>query len=199
MNDDFKTLTVPEPETPTLGMSTVYRLFEAFIGLREKNERQHKLFEQTLSRFRDTMQQSFNTFAAETQKAYQQLRQDVQGEKRFSLTLLNEFLDLALEMDHILAQRPTVALPTSDDEALGRWIEALEIQNRKLKDLIKQVGIQPYDAMVGEPYNPALHERVGSRRVDGLEGLRVAEQKERGWASQQPEFILRRPKVLITE
>jgi len=199
VNDDFKTLAVPEPETPTLGMSTVYRLFEAFIALREKNERQHKLFEQTLNRFRDALQGSFNTFAAETQKAYQQLRQDVQGEKRFSLTLLNELLDLSLEMDHILAQRPTVPVQTTEGEAMGRWVEALEIQNRKLKDLIKQVGIQPYDAVVGEPYNPALHERVGSRRVDGLEGLRVAEQKERGWASQQPDFILRRPKVMITE
>src|SRR6516165_5035194 len=98
MNDDFapQTRTVPsaiETEAPTLGMSSVYRLFEAFIALREKNERQHKLFEQTLNRSRDSLQSSFNTFAAETQKAYQQLRQDVQGEKKFSLTLLNVILD----------------------------------------------------------------------------------------------------------
>ena len=30
-------------------------------------------------------------------------------------------------------------------------------------------------------------------------GLRIAQQRERGYASQQPEFILRRPKVLVTE
>src|SRR5215475_13314598 len=99
MNDDFvpQTRTVPsavETEPPTLGMSSVYRLFEAFIALREKNERQHKLFEQTLNRSRDSLQSSFNTFASETQIAYQQLRQEVQGEKRFSLALLNELLDL---------------------------------------------------------------------------------------------------------
>src|SRR3989442_7397109 len=88
MNDDFKiSISAPaDPELPTMGMSSVYRLFEAFIQLREKNERQHKLFEQTLNRARDGLQSSFNTFAGDTQKAYQQLRQDVQGEKRFSLS-----------------------------------------------------------------------------------------------------------------
>jgi hypothetical protein len=32
-----------------------------------------------------------------------------------------------------------------------------------------------------------------------MDGLRVAEQREHGWASQQPEFILRRPKIIVTE
>lgn len=199
MNDEFKLLAPADPDAPTLGMSSVYKLFEAFIALREKNERQHKLFEQTLNRMRDNLQGSFNTFAAETQKAYQQLKQDFQGEKRFSLTLLNEFLDMALEMDHILTSRPALHVAGEENEALGRWVAALEIQNRKLQDALKQLGIHPYDAVISAPYNPALHERVGSKRVEGLDGLRIAEQKERGWASQQPEFILRRPKVYVTE
>ena len=54
-------------------------------------------------------------------------------------------------------------------------------------------------AGIGAPYDPKLHERVGRKHVDGLEGLRVAEQIQRGYASQQPEFVLRRPKVLVTE
>src|SRR3989442_14003924 len=108
MSEDLKALSV-EPDQPlTQGTSTVYRLFEAFIALREKNERQHKLFEQTLKGARDALQSSFNTFAAETHKAYQQLRQDVVGEKKFSLTLLNELLDLAIELDHIVSQQPPV-------------------------------------------------------------------------------------------
>src|SRR3954447_27047726 len=98
MNDDFKSpITAPaDPELPTLGMSSVYRLFEAFIAMREKNGREHKLFEQTLNRTRDTLQGSFNSFASETQKAFQALRQEIHGEKRFSLALLNELLDLAV-------------------------------------------------------------------------------------------------------
>ena len=200
MNDDFKTpLAAQEPEAPTLGMSSVYRLFEAFIALREKNERQHKLFEQTLNRTRDSLQSSFNSFAADTQKAYQQLRQDVVGEKKFSLALLNELLDQAVELDHILAAKPTEFPGGPLAEMWARWVEALEVQNRRVQETLARFGIVPYDAPVGVPYNPALHERVGSKRVDGLEGLRVAEQRERGYASQQPEFILRRPKVVVTE
>src|SRR5437763_16882933 len=105
MNEDGKGSGL-EGEAPTQGMSSIYRLFEAFIGLRERNERQHKLFEQTLNRARDNLQSSFNSFAADTQKAYQQLKQDVQGEKRFSLALLNELLELAIEMEHVVQSRP---------------------------------------------------------------------------------------------
>jgi len=201
MNDDFKdpmTLAA-DPDAPTLGMSSVYRLFEAFIGLREKNERQHKLFEQTLNRARDALQSSFNTFAAETQKAYQQMRQEMVGEKKFSLGLLNELLDLAIELDHIVTARPAVDGLGLESQAIARWMEAIEIQNRKVQEALRKFGIQPYDAVVSTPYNPALHERVGSKRVEGMDAHRVAEQVQRGYASQQPEFILRRPKVLVTE
>jgi molecular chaperone GrpE (heat shock protein) len=199
MNDDFKPLAAPsEPEPQTLGTSALYRLFESFIALREKNERQHKLFEQTLNRTRDSLQNSFNTFASDTMKAYQQLRQDVVGEKKFSLTLLNELLDLALELEHILAARP--ALPTGPEaHAWQGWVAALDVQHRKVQDALTRFGIHPYDAVIGSAYEPKLHERVGSRRMDGMDALKIAEQRERGYASQQPEFILRRPKVIVTE
>src|SRR5439155_26321247 len=108
MNDDFKLplAAQAEPEMPTMGMSSVYRLFEAFIALREKNGREHKLFEQTLNRARDGLQSSFNTFAGDTQKAFQSLRQEILGEKKFSLMLLNVILDLGIEMNHILDSKP---------------------------------------------------------------------------------------------
>jgi molecular chaperone GrpE (heat shock protein) len=198
MNDDLKGLPSTSTSDPTVpSMSSIYRLFEAFIALREKNERQHKLFEQTLNRARDSLQSSFNSFAADTQKAYQQLKQDVQGEKRFSLTLLNELLDLGLELNHIVASRPPMAgIATAQIQG---WMEAVEVQNRKVQDALKRFGIRSYDAIVGEPYNPAIHERVGSMRLEGMDGLRIAQQREPGYASQQPEFILRRPKVIVTE
>ncbi|MCS7045330.1 MAG: nucleotide exchange factor GrpE [Gemmataceae bacterium] len=201
MNEDLKApLTMAgDPDAPTLGMSSMYRLFEAFIGLRERNERQHKLFEQTLHRTRDALQASFNHFAAETQRAFQQMRQELVGEKKFSLSLLNELLDLAIELNHIVASRPVVSPTAPQAEALSRWIEAVEIQNRKVQEALQKFGIHAYDAVVGSPYNPALHERVGSKRLEGMDALRIAEQVQRGYASQQPEFILRRPKVLVTE
>jgi hypothetical protein len=53
--------------------------------------------------------------------------------------------------------------------------------------------------VIGSAYNPALHERVGSKPMEGMGPLLVAEQRESGWASQQPEFVLRRPKVIVSE
>jgi molecular chaperone GrpE (heat shock protein) len=179
----------------TLGTSSIYKLFEAFIGMREKNDRQHKVFDQSLAKTRDTLQASFNAFAADTQRAYQQLRQEMHGEKRASLALLNELLDIYCELDHIGRARPG----PDDAAAVARWFEAIDVQTRKVQDALTKHGIHPYDAVIGSAYNPALHERVGSCRVEGMDPLRIAEQRECGYASQQPEFVLRRPKVIITE
>jgi molecular chaperone GrpE (heat shock protein) len=203
MNDDFSrdnplSLT-SEPEAQTLGTSSMYRLFEALISLREKNERQHKLFEQTLNRMRDSVQASFNNFAAETQRAYQQMRQEFHGEKRVSLAALNELVDIALELSQIAAARPQFNVPGPEGEALARWIEAVEIQNRKVQAALERHGVFIYHAVIASAYDPRLHERVGSKRVEGMGPLLVAEEREHGYASQQPEFVLRRPKVIISE
>jgi molecular chaperone GrpE (heat shock protein) len=179
----------------TQGTSSLYRLFEAFIGLRERNERQHKLFEQSLAKSRDAIQASFNSFAADTQRAYQQLRQEIHGEKRISLVLLNELMEIGLELEQIVAARPQ----SENAEALQRWADGVEVQSRKVGAALIRHGIHRYDAVIGAPYNPALHERVGSKRVDGMDALRVAEQTQHGFASQQPEFVLRRPKVIVTD
>ena len=197
MNDDA----LPDAPPParrdgtTLGSSTVYRLCEEVIALRERNDRRHQVFEQTLGRVRDEMKQSFNSFAADTQRAYQQLRQEVHGEKRVSLALLNELLEIGLDLEGIVASRPTAG----DAEALARWAGAVEVEARKVQAVLARHGVHPFDAAVGTAYNPALHERVGVRHVEGLGPLRVAGQQQGGYASQQPEFVLRRPKVFVSE
>jgi seryl-tRNA synthetase len=201
MNDDSP-LTPPRLDTapalaepPTLGSSTIYRLCEEVIALRERNDRQHKEFERTLQKSRDAIQTSFNSFAADTQRAYQQLRQEVHGEKRVSMALLNELLEINHDLEHIVASRPK----GDDPDAVARWADAVEVESRKVGAALLRHGIHPYNAVIGAPYNPALHERVGSCRLEGMDALRVAEQREHGYASQQPEFVLRRPKVVITE
>jgi molecular chaperone GrpE (heat shock protein) len=180
---------------PALGGSTLLSLCREMITLREMNHRQHKLFEQSLAKSRDALQSTFNSFAADTQRAYQQLRQEIHGEKRVSLALLNELLDLALDLRQVVAARP----PAEDAEACGRWADAVEVAERKVQDALRRHGIQVYDAVIGSAYNPALHERVGGVRKEGMGPLLVAEQREPGFASQQPGFVLRRPKVVVTE
>ena len=182
-------------ELDTLGSSTLYKLCEEVIALREYDKRQLRALEQTLNKVRDELKTSFNSFAADTQRAYQQLRQETHGEKRVSLNLLNELIETAHDLQGIIAARPVV----EDIEAVKRWIEAVEVESRKVDAALLKHGIQPYDAVISSPYNPAIHERVGSKRVEGMGPLLVAEQVERGYASQQPEFVLRRPKVIVSE
>jgi molecular chaperone GrpE (heat shock protein) len=201
MSDDFLPSsaaadTPPAPrDSQTLGSSTIYRLCEEVISLRERNNRQHQEFERKVNAIRDDLKDSFNSFAAATQNAYQQLRREVHGEKRVSMALLNELLEFGQDLEHIVASRPTA----NDPEAVQRWMEAVEIQHRKVQAALLRHGIVPYDAVISSPYNPALHERVGSMHVEGMGPLLVAEQRERGYASQQPEFVLRRPKVIVSE
>src|SRR5262249_52837084 len=158
------------------------------ISLRERNNRKHQEFERQLNTMRDDLKSSFNSFAADTQRAYQQLRQEVHGEKRISLALLNELLELGMDLEGIVAARPSA----QDTEAVARWGDAIEVELRKVQAALARHGILPYDAVISSPYNPAIHERVGSTHVEGMGPLLIAEQRERGWASQQPEFVLRR-------
>lgn len=201
MNDELKPMPAPAEtsraarDQQTLGSSTIYRLCEEVISLRERNNRQHQEFERKLSSVRDELKGQFNSFAADTQRAYQQLRQELHGEKRVGLALLNELLEVGQDLQAIVAARPAL----DDADALRRWTEAIEIESRKVQAALLRHGIHPYDAVISSPYNPALHERVGSKRVEGLGPLLVAEQRERGYASQQPEFVLRRPKILVSE
>lgn len=182
-------------ENQTMGTSTIYRLCEELISLRERNTRQHQEFERKINTIRDELKGGFNTFAADTQKAYQQLRQEIQGEKRTSLTLLNELLEVGQDLQAIVAARPD----SSDVEALLRWADSVAVESRKVQDALLRHGIHPYDAVISSPYNPALHERVGSARVEGMGPLLVAEQREGGFASQQPGFVLRRPRIIVSE
>jgi molecular chaperone GrpE (heat shock protein) len=201
MNEDFlpgtagSQLSGANRDLDTLGSSTMYKLCEEVIALREYDKRQLRSLEQTLNKVRDELKTSFNSFAADTQRAYQQLRQETHGEKRVSLALLNELIETAHDLQGIIAARPAL----EDVEAVKRWIEAVEVESRKVDAALLRHGVQPYDAVISSPYNPAIHERVGSKRVEGMGPLLVAEQTERGYASQQPEFVLRRPKVIVSE
>src|SRR5438046_6531387 len=103
----------------TIGSSSIYRLCEEIIALREINNRQHKMFEQTLAKTRDAVQTSFNSFAADTQRAYQQLRQEFHGEKRISLALLNALVEIAFVMQHIVSARPPHPSPPGGEGGVG--------------------------------------------------------------------------------
>lgn len=177
----------PEPSG-----SALQRLCAEVVALRERNDRQHKLFDQALAQVRDDLQSRFGQFAAEVQSAYQRLRDELTGEKGRALAALNALVDAALDLDKLIAARPV----TGDMRA---WADGVAGAARNTRAVLAQFGIHAYDAVVGSAYAPAFHERVGGLKIEGMEPLRVARQIEPGYASSQPDFVLRRAKVLISE
>jgi hypothetical protein len=167
------------------GTPTLERLCAEMIALRERNDRQHKLFEQTLAQQRDDLAERFARFTSDIQQAFQQLRGELTAEKRHSLALATMLLDAALDLERLAAV---------DSSAEGVAVAA-----RKAQATLAELGIHRYDAQFGEEYRPALHERTGTCRVEGLGPNRVARQLEPGFASTAPDFVVRRAKVLVSE
>ena len=196
MSDDNKP--VPVEQIPTrigrsVAPSTVQRLVEEFIAFRETTKAQLKFLDTTVKQAKEDSATNFTNFVTETTRAYQQMRQELHGEKRHALALQSELLEVALDLARIMSAKPAT------DADLPAWAESVAVLSRKVEAMMTRLGILPYDAVISSAYNPALHERVGSRRVEGMGPNLVAEQRERGWASQQPEFVLRRPKVIVSE
>src|SRR5436190_1029766 len=67
---------------------------------------------------------------------------------------------------------------------------ALRETNHRQHRMFEQAMLQHRDS---------LHERIGGRKQDGIEPDKILEQRERGYASQRPEFVLRRPQVIVSE
>ena len=196
MSDDNKP--VPVEQIPTrigrsVAPSTVQRLVEEFIAFRETTKAQLKFLDTTVKQAKEDSATNFTNFVTETTRAYQQMRQELHGEKRHALALQSELLEVALDLARIMSAKPAT------DADLPAWAESVAVLTRKVEAMMTRLGILPYDAVISSAYNPALHERVGSKRVEGMGPLLVAEQIERGYASQQPEFVLRRPKILVSE
>jgi molecular chaperone GrpE (heat shock protein) len=193
--DNSPNPTEPIRPRPSTGVapSTIQRLVEEMIALREHTSRQLKFFDQALRQTREESTANFSQFVAETTRVYQQTRQELHGDKRVALALQGELLDVNLDLARLCASLPTEAAE------LAAWGESVAVLARKVEATLARLGIHRYDAVVGSGYNPALHERVGVKRVEGLSPLLIAEQVEPGYASQQPEFVLRRPKVLVSE
>jgi molecular chaperone GrpE (heat shock protein) len=163
---------------------TLRRICSELIALRERTDRQHRLFEQALSQLADNLDKRFDQFAADVQQAYQRLREELTGEKRFSLAVLDALTDISLDLQKV---------------AIANAGESFAIAARRADAMLGQFGIHRYDAIIGSAYQPALHERVGGRAVEGMGPLLVAQQIEPGYASRQPDFVLRRAKVLVSE
>lgn len=179
------------------GTPTLERLCAEMIALRERNDRQHKLFDQTLTQTRGDFDERLAKFTTDIQHAFQQLRDGLTAEKRHSLALTTMLLELTLDLDRLAGSRPEVSGGTPNTAA--NWAEGVAVAARKAQATLAQVGIHRFDAQFADEYRPALHERAGTERVEGLGPGRIARQLEPGFAPSAPDFVLRRAKVLMSE
>src|SRR4029079_11215634 len=83
--------------------SALQRLCAEVVALRERNDRQHKLFDQAIAQVRDDLQSRFGQFAADVQSAYQRLRDELTGEKGRALTALNALANRAPAPANLIA------------------------------------------------------------------------------------------------
>ncbi|MFL5327534.1 MAG: nucleotide exchange factor GrpE [Gemmataceae bacterium] len=160
------------------------RLAAELIALRERTDRQHKIFEQELSRTRDELGERFTRFIADVQSAYQQLRDELTGEKRFALMVLNELLDRTLDLERLVAASPG---------------GAAEVSLHAAREALARFGVNRFAPERGDHYRPELHERVGTEKADGLPPDRILRVMEPGYAAGGPERLLRRALVIISE
>ena len=203
MNDDF-TPGYPGAETPaaapredhTLGASTIFKLCAEVIQLREMNNRQHKMFESSLA----------NT-ARRTQKEFQPTRRRIAQGVPAAQARNGRRKEVQHGLADVVAGNPSgfAAHHGTEAETGGAGSRARldgsgrGRELRKVEAAVRQKNIVEYEGRPGEAYNPALHKRVGSERVEGMGPLLVARTVKKGYASQQPDFVLQRPEVIVTE
>ncbi len=148
MNDDFTPAfpgadspAAPPREDHTLGASTIFKLCDEVIRLREMNNRKHQDFDRTLVKLRDELKSGFDSFAKDTMRAYQDLRKETVGEKKFSMDLLMLLLEICQDLQHIMEQKPK----PEDAEAVKGWMEAVAVETRKVEDAVKQKNILEFE------------------------------------------------------
>ena len=107
-----------------------------------------------------------------------------QRAKREVLLPLLEVLD-----DLDLASRHLDGVPSS-------IAEGLQAIHRKLLRLLEAQGVTPFDS-IGQPFDPTLHEAIGSIRSDKYEPGTVAEEVQRGY--RMGDDLLRPARVRVAQ
>ena len=74
--------------------------------------------------------------------------------------------------------------------------EGLQAIHRKLLGLLEAQGVTPFDS-IGQPFDPTLHEAIGSIRSDKYEPGTVAEEVQRGY--RMGDDLLRPARVRVAQ
>ena len=89
------------------------------------------------------------------------------GKREVILSLLNVLDDFERAYEHV-------------EESPASVLEGLGVIHRRLRDLIASQGVTSFES-VGEPFDPARHEAVGTVESDDQEEGTVVEEVNRGY------------------
>jgi molecular chaperone GrpE len=80
------------------------------------------------------------------------------------------------------------------DNHTSPFIDGMRVVHSKLLKLLEREGIHPFDS-VGKPFDPALHEAVGTATVGESEAGTIVQEAQRGylWGDQ----LLRTARVVV--
>lgn len=108
---------------------------------------------------------------------YKKRQQQVQ-ESRFldmKADLIRDLLPLLDDLELALANRPE-----SEDEAVQKWGEGIEVIYRKFLAALEKQGVSRIEAL-GQPFDPNLHEAIGQVESETHESGQVAEVLRAGY------------------
>jgi molecular chaperone GrpE (heat shock protein) len=169
-----------EPELEAM----IARLTAAVLNLREESVNSQQHIEQELARTRASLEERFARLAADTQSAYQSLRDELTGENRFGLALLNALVEQTLDLERLADSDPN---------------PGLHVALRAARESLARFGVTRYAPESGEQYRPDWHECVGREPANGLQTGRILRVIEPGYAAGGPERLVRRAKVIVSE
>src|SRR5262245_16693402 len=91
-------------------------------------------------------------------------------------------LDVAARLLPVLddAERALAQVPEGTDES---WLRGIRLTVQKLRDVLAALGVEPIEA-VGRPFDPGLHEAIGSEHTAEHPEGAVAAELRRGYRLQ---------------
>lgn len=109
---------------------------------------------------------------------YLNLKREVDKEKAELIAMANAglLLDLLPVYSHLKLAMTHVPAEAREKD----WVKGFQQIHRQFQELLKRLGVEEVKT-VGEPFDPKMHEAVGSRKVEGAKPHTVVEEVQPGY------------------
>jgi molecular chaperone GrpE len=153
-------------------------------------------------RERDELHDRWLRTVAELDNLRRRSRREVEDARRFAVAeLLRRFLDVQDNFERAMASMTdgegsdgVAGEAAAPDRQLADLRTGVELIFQSFQGILTENGVQRIEAR-GEPFDPAFHEAVGHREVDGAESGTVVEVLQEGYVLG--DLVLRPSRVIV--